>query len=224
MSFFVNKQRKRIGAFFNRERLLNKDFTLISNDCWGGEAYKHLNLPFNTPFIGLMLIAPCYIKLLSNLSYYLAQPLKFKDSSIYPFINELRKTWKNSFPIATLGDDVEIQFLHYESEIEAQTKWERRVKRINWDNLFVKFDGSKDGATPELVQEFDKLAIPHMTLLRHEQEHIKSSIVVPRYDTNAVVQFERALPHIDLVGWLNGKSIQPSALMKLYNKIFAPGG
>lgn len=222
MSYFVDQRRKKLGRALDRYRLRNKSFTLFSNDCWGAEVYKHLGLPFNTPFIGLMLSAPCYVRLLSNPKHYLAQPLEFQRQSIYKEIDALRARWKHYFPIATVGGDVEIQFLHYHSDQEAHEKWARRIQRINWDNLFIKFDGNKDGATPQLVQKFDQLPFPRLTLLREPQPGIQSAVLVPRYSVDGMQQFERALPHFDLVGWLNGNSIRVTPSMSLYNKLFFP--
>lgn len=222
MSYFVDKRRKSIGRLLDRLRLKNKSFTLFSNDCWGAEVYKHFGLPFNTPFIGLMLSAPCYLKLVANFRYYLAQPLEFQDQSIYEEINEMRTGWKHRFPIATIGGDVEIQFLHYHSDDEARTKWTRRIQRINWDNIFVKFDGSKGWSTPRLVEEFDQLPFPRLTLLQGPQEGITSAVVVPRYTADGMQQFERSLPYFDLVGWLNGGSIRTTLAGELYNKLLFP--
>src|ERR1700733_1243073 len=99
--------------------------SIISNDCFGGEVYRSLDIPYNTPFIGLMLMAPCYITLLMNLEYYLDQDLSFIQVSKYELVNIMLKE-KGYFPIATIGKEIEIQFLHYESEMEARQKWEKR--------------------------------------------------------------------------------------------------
>ncbi|AMJ64770.1 hypothetical protein AXW84_04475 [Hymenobacter sp. PAMC 26628] len=170
----------------------------------------------------MMLSAPCYLKLLSKPQYYLAQPLAFQAQSLYQNINELQERWAHRFPIALLGGDVEIQFLHYHSEEEARAKWTRRVQRINWDNIFIKFDGSKDYATPELVKTFDALPMPRLTLLSEPQADISSAVVVPRYTIDGMQQFERVLPHFDLVGWLNGGSIYATTGVQVYNKLLFP--
>ncbi|UOQ55175.1 DUF1919 domain-containing protein [Hymenobacter cellulosivorans] len=189
-----------------QQQLHNRDFTVISNDCWGAEVYKHFDLPFNTPFIGLMLMAPDFIELLRNPRYYLSQPLVFQEKSRYDMINELQKTHKHPFPVATLGDKVELQFLHYHSQEEAAAKWPRRVERINWDNLRVKFDGSKDFATPELVREFTKLPYQKLLLLEKPVAGVPEGVLVPDYTTNGMELFRRSLSHFDLLNWLQPKS------------------
>lgn len=75
---FLKKAYKLLLGFVNRlyakslsSRIEDRNFTIISNNCWGGELYKELNLAYNTPFIGLFIYAPCYIKMLKNLRFYL---------------------------------------------------------------------------------------------------------------------------------------------------------
>jgi uncharacterized protein (DUF1919 family) len=189
-----------------QQQLHNRDFTLISNDCWGAEVYKHFDLPFNTPFIGLMLMAPCYVELLRNPRHYLSQPLVFLEKSRYDAVNGMQLTHKHPFPMASLGGKVEVQFLHYHSQEEAADKWQRRVARINWDNLRVKFDGSKDYATPELVREFAALPYQQLLLLEKPQPGVPQAVVVPNYTTNGMELFRRSLPYFNLLDW-----IQPTA-------------
>jgi len=53
-----------------RSQLKNRNFTIVSNNCWGGEVYRGFGLPYQTPFVGLFLFPACYIKLLKNLKNY----------------------------------------------------------------------------------------------------------------------------------------------------------
>ena len=55
-----------------------------------------------------------------------------------------------------LLDDIELHFLHYADEEEATQKWERRLKRMHWDNLYFKFNDN-DACTYELMKEFEEL-------------------------------------------------------------------
>lgn len=68
--------------------------------------------------------------------------------TIFPYTEsahkeELLKKGQTSVPIGAL-DDVEIVFLHFHSEKEAAEKWERRKKRIHWDNIYYKFSEMND--------------------------------------------------------------------------------
>lgn len=39
-------------AIFKRNKLKNKDFTIISNNCWGGLTYEEYGLPKMSPTVG----------------------------------------------------------------------------------------------------------------------------------------------------------------------------
>src|SRR5688572_22103122 len=97
-----------------KDRLLlqNKDFTIISNNCWGGIIYQDLQLPYLSPTVNLYMFIPCYIKFLENLEFYLNKKLDFTEESKYnqANINKIRK-W---YPIGKL-DDIELHFIHYDN-------------------------------------------------------------------------------------------------------------
>lgn len=52
---------------YRSKAIKNKSVSIISNNCWGGFMYQSCNLQYNSPFIGLFLFAPDYIKLLENI-------------------------------------------------------------------------------------------------------------------------------------------------------------
>lgn len=158
----INKQtnkfksiRRKIKKFFRREIFLkNKNFCIISNNCFGGSVYQYFDLPYNSPTIGLYFFPEDYIKFLKNLKYYLSLELKFIPnikSKNYNFLTEESR----KCPIGVL-DDIEVIFLHYKTEKEAFEKWNRRKKRMNWDNLIVKFN-DQNNTTLKDIREFDKL-------------------------------------------------------------------
>jgi uncharacterized protein (DUF1919 family) len=202
---FVKSRVRRVVRKRWLHRLKNRTFTLISNDCWGAEVYRDFNLPYNTPFVGLMLMAPCYLALIRDLKYYLEGELRFKDRSKYDYPNELRE--KKHFPIGVLGapgNEVEVHFLHYDSEEEARQKWTRRVARINWQNLVVKFDGSKDYCTDEILAAFDALAFRKVCFTAEAKSNIQSSIHIQDWVADGKTLFKRCLPEFDVADWLNG--------------------
>lgn len=133
--------------FIPRRRLKNKNFTIICDNCWAGKVYQELGLPYQTPFVGMFVFSPDYIKMLKNLKYYLGGniPLTFVKESKYI------KDFDNAYPLALL-DDIELHFLHYADEEEATQKWNRRLERIHWDNLYFKFNDN-DACTYEFIFE-----------------------------------------------------------------------
>ena len=61
----------KIRAPFKRIGLKNKDYSIISNNCWGGVVSRDRGIKYNSPTCGLFFYAKDYLKFLSNLDYYL---------------------------------------------------------------------------------------------------------------------------------------------------------
>lgn len=126
-----------IMAPLRRKELNNLDFTIISNNCWGGRVYEYYGLQKNSPTIGSYIYAKDYIKFIANLQYYLKQELKVVTADKAIHAKELLEDGHADVPIGQI-DDVEIVFLHYRDPAIAKDKWERRVARVNFDNLIIK--------------------------------------------------------------------------------------
>lgn len=162
-----------------RRGLTNRDFTIISNNCWGGFVYQRFNLPYRTPFVGLFVPAPCFIKLLADFENNLKKEFRFisvKDSPYYAQIN----TSGRVYPIGVLGDDIEIHFLHAKTPEQATADWARRKARINPQNMLVKF-AEMDCCTPGLITRFDALPFKHkICFTAHDYPACKSALCLPR--------------------------------------------
>lgn len=195
---------KNIAIQYYRMQIGNKKFCIFSNDCWGAEMYKLLDRPFNTPFIGLMLMSPCYLKLLENPKYYLSLPLNFVKKSKYDSMQKMGAG--NSFPVAMLGDsNIELQFLHYASPTIAKEKWERRIKRIDWENLFIKYDCGKDYADQESVENFLKLPYKNKLVIGKDNFGNDEVFILNNYSYDAVEQFRNCFNSFNPIKWLLGK-------------------
>lgn len=117
---------KNIIGKINNKRIKNKDITIISNNCWGGIFYRNNNLEYLSPTLGLFFIGSEYIKFIYNMKFYIENELNFidiKDSKYYDYLKKIQ--YKG---IIGKIADVEICFLHYNSQEEAKEKWERRKK------------------------------------------------------------------------------------------------
>ena len=139
------KLKHKYECFQHRRKLKNKDFSIISNNCWGGFVYQHFGLKYTTPTIGLFIMENDYVKFCSKLKYYLSLELifiKIEESKYYEQLTEEGKK-DISYPIARL-DDVEVFFMHYDTEEEAIEKWNRRKERINFDKLLIKMSQRND--------------------------------------------------------------------------------
>lgn len=138
--------------------LVNKDFSIISNNCWGGITYEEYGLRKNSPTVGCYIFPDDYLKLISNLQHYFSLDLKFVNVKDARHYNQIVKNDNEDCPIGVL-DDVEIVFVHYKTQEKAYNKWMSRVKRINWNNLIFKFS-LQNNATKEQVETFDKMPLP----------------------------------------------------------------
>ncbi|WP_392440350.1 DUF1919 domain-containing protein [Edwardsiella piscicida] len=144
----------RITDILDRMILRNKDFAIISNNCWGFSAYKIAKKPYNTPFIGLYIIPADFIKMCANLSRYIGCTLN-KESFIKSDM---------PFPVARI-QEITIYFMHYQSEEQAIRKWNDRMARLvsyiaarGVDNIIFKMcerDGEK-----QHISAFNALPFP----------------------------------------------------------------
>lgn len=203
------------GYFAKRDQtsLLKKDFVIVSRNCWGSQIYQELNIPYNTPFVGLFFYGPCYMKLLKNFDRYMAMEPIFVAVSKY-------KDAKNDYPIGVL-DDIEIHFQHYQSEQEAADKWHRRKSRMithgNKDNYFFMICDRR-GVTPNDLVDFhglpfkNKLSFSINPLVGEKRaEHIilrQQSNDKRTFVVNGKKLYKQTFLYFDVIQWLNTGKIQ----------------
>jgi len=190
-----------------KKRLHNNAFTMVSSNCIGSRFYQELGFPYNTPFVGLFIYAPCYIQLLGDLDYYLKSDLTFISKSKYEEMLPPEKR-NRDYPVGLVGD-VEIHFLHYHEETEAKDKWTRRIKRMNKENIFVTFT-DRDLCTITQLNQFDQSKYQNKVCFTcKEYPSVKSSVWVNEYKNEPQVgdlytEYYNLKKHFDFVDWLNG--------------------
>lgn len=105
-------------------------------------------------------MAEDYIKFASNIKEYINAELQFIPPESSRYYNNIKSDKRfGRYPIGKLND-IEIFFMHYSSEEEARSKWERRCEKINWDKLLIKFN-DQNGCTKELIEKFTNLPYKH---------------------------------------------------------------
>lgn len=162
-----------IRRTWNRLIIKNKDFTIISNNCWAGKTYQYLGMPYLSPTVGLYFFSDDYLKFISNLHYYFSLDIKFIASEKSKFFNVLKDKNQTAVPIGVL-DDIEIIFLHYKSEKEALEKWERRKNRVNYKNIIIKFS-NMNLCTEDHMKSFDSISFKNKFILNNR--------ISPLYDS-----------------------------------------
>ena len=189
-----------------RSKLKDKDFSIICNNCIAGGIYHKLGIEYSTPTVGLFFFSSDYMKFLENLDVYINQPITFREVSVHHEANKLRKI--KPYPIGVLGGDVEVQFMHYKDEVEAEEKWGRRRKRINFGNLFIIYSDAEEDFKLEYVLKYQKLPFEHKIFLSSKPlSGISCSVFLDDYkdashvgDSTRNRKYEK---NIDIIKWLN---------------------
>jgi uncharacterized protein (DUF1919 family) len=213
---------QRIRQIVARHRLRGVEFSIVSNDCWGAHVYQRLALPYNTPFIGLFFSPSAYLRLLEDFQGWMSFPLRFKPESDEAWINRDREVPGQRWPIGCLGDAVEIQFKHYQSEAEAAEKWNRRRARLvtRPERLFFKF-GDRDGCTTEQFNRFSRLPLPNKVLFTTRKDWTSDCTVRIPMDEPSVpdgLSLSYISPRqFDVADWLAGGTGRPKRLASLLN-------
>ena len=158
-----------------RRKQINCDnFTIISNNCWGGTVYQSYGLKYNTPTVGMFFLAEDYIKFVYNIKEYLSYELEFIEPK------ESKHTGKSieslTYPIGKLKD-IELHFMHYKTNEEAKEKWERRCKRINWDKMLFKFS-NQNLCNKEHIEQFLKLPVKNKICFVNKNYDMEGTIYV----------------------------------------------
>ncbi len=142
--------------------LIPPPISFISSNCAGGVISHDLGLPFCSPTVNLFFNAEDYIRFAENLDHYLSCKLIECEN-------------QKSYPLGHL-DDIEIHFLHYKTFTEAKEKWEKRLKRINKDNMvFIMTD--QNGCTKEHLNRFLKLNGKKSFLTTNKDFKIDDSVI-----------------------------------------------
>lgn len=113
---------------FSKTQLLNKDVSLICNNCVGGHIYHDLGLKFLSPTINLAIPGDEFVNFSLNLEMYLKQgELKFGGFS-------------DGHPMGVLLvkglPDIHLNFRHDFDFEKAKAKWIERSRRVNYRKLY----------------------------------------------------------------------------------------
>ena len=182
-----------------KNRLKNKDFSIIASNCNGTFMYYDMRISYLTPTVNLVIEMNDFVKLAENLEAYMEKEIVKLESDV-------------PYPTGML-DDIKIMFMHYPTFEEGVEKWNERKKRINWENLFI-VGTEKDGCTYETIQRFDRLPYENKVIFTHiEYPEFSSAYYIEGFEerdeigvlTNYKEQFwkRRYLDDFDYVNFLN---------------------
>lgn len=207
MKEWLKKYRIKLKHFYHQKLLKHHDFSIISNNCWGTRTYQKYGLEYRSPFQSLFIFAPDYIQLITDFSVHKLQIKGFitHENSKYKTELVIQKIYQTNYPIGILEDGIELHFLHYKTQEDAEKKWNRRVKRINEKKLIFKFS---DGylSTNELIKEFDLLTYKNKICFTAQPYiNLKSVIYMDRFknENNVDLEWKYDAKYINLHNFFN---------------------
>jgi uncharacterized protein (DUF1919 family) len=163
---FINVFR-RILRYAYRQKLKNKNITLITNNCIGGIIYHDMHLPFLTPTINLYFDNEEFITFCTFLEEYLLLPVEEYTAHSKPF------------PVGVLRGkhgDVHVFFMHYDSFESAIKKWEDRKRRIDWENLYIVMESQQCDKTT--LAKFNNIPYKNKVVLTDGETGIANSFPI----------------------------------------------
>lgn len=210
MSIFENIYEQidaRYVSFFaplRTKKLKNTHPTIISNNCWAGSVYRYYGLPYSSPTAGLYFFPDDYLRLCYNLRWYMGQelkPLSFNDAR---HKRQIEEKGQKDVPLGLLGE-LEIVFLHYPTFEEAAEKWARRVSRINWNDVRIKFS-EMNGCSYHELRLFDELPFENKVLFTvDEHPELKSARHFKGYENVGQILNDTTFfrKYLNLGQWMN---------------------
>lgn len=123
---------------YQRHRLQNYNFSILSQNCVGSIWYHDLGLQFTSPTINMKFNPNDWIEFLDNIDSYLDADISFSQS-------------EKPYPVGSIGGDIFVEFVHYHSEEEVLNKWRQRRRRLLNRKAVLAFD---EGMTDDNVMRF----------------------------------------------------------------------
>jgi uncharacterized protein (DUF1919 family) len=198
---FVRRLRNHLSREYIKRRLPRDDFSIVSDDCWGGRVYAELGLKCFSPFIGMGFVPSEYLSFLVRMR----EPGALDVLSI--------SSEERGYPIIQTRY-ARLMGMHYKSNDEFQSRYERRCKLIKWDRLFVKIDLGKPQYEQIDIERWNDLKLPHALALypadqpRFRSLAIHQGVAVTGWELDGARQFQLSVRNFDVFSWLNHDRIQ----------------
>ena len=198
ISFYLRRIREKYTGRRTKKMLDLSDVTLLSQNCIGGVTYHDCNARFLSPTVNLYMLPSDFLEFVNNYEYYLEEAPVVKMGDKYP--------------VGLLKDKLVVEFMHYETEEDALSKWETRKARINKDKIFV-ICIERDGFSDEHYKEFKKLKYPKAFFtIRKELKEDPECIYIPRFKN------ESQIPDIIPYRYMYYKNKLPKLIREAFDK------
>ena len=195
-----------------QRKLLPSSFTIISDDCWGGQLYRQLKLEYKTPTIGLWIEPKEYLDFIESL----------RDKNEYKLIF-LSQTGKD-YPIAKYNTST-LHFMHYSDENEARIKFSKRFKRIDWKNIFIKIDFNKPGFRSVDIERWNTLKLKNSIAFYAQttdigDKEVFNGVLIKNWTIDGASMFNISREYFNIFEWINNGKISKSFFYKTLNILF----
>lgn len=165
----------------------SKKIGIISESCYGGYIYHIMHLPFTSPFINMRIYQYDYLRLLENLDYYLQQPITM-ERDVLP-ANDLYRNIApadvvrgvEGHPIINLGD-IPIHAIHAPSYEQFRQDWQRRIARLDRNNLIVLMVIEND----EIAERFHNIPLKNKIGFYYKETNYDDIICLKEYNNSAL--------------------------------------
>lgn len=169
-----------------REKLHNRNITILASNCLGGLLYHTYQLKFLSPLVNTRVNSKEFVKFITNFNHYIEQPLRFVSSD-------------EPFPVALL-DDITINFVHYHTQLESEKKWSERKKRMDLNNTFIILNDC-DGITQDDLNLLDHISFKNIIVFTAQKYPNKCAFWLPPFSNQAHVG------NTMLKSWISGEMV-----------------
>lgn len=150
---------------FELDKYLNlkkNNVTIISNYCLGGHLYNDLGLECLSPTKNCFCRSDHYFRFIDNLKYFLGLDM----SSCETVCVDFEKEFASYAPKGIIDNQIEWHFNHDRSLKEAIENWNRRRKKVNFDNIVILMEchSEEDAYRLSEVQGYRKLGLYYKPL------------------------------------------------------------
>lgn len=163
------------------DKLLSKDVSILSMNCFGGRVYQDLKREYLSPTAGLFFFIDDFNLLLKDI-HILDRKIVECPNSKWEHTKEIvSQHGGKNYPIGVFeGTDIEIHFLHYPTFDVAVKKWKRRMKRFNYNN-FIVIAFQQNECSKYSINTFSNLKLKNKILFCNEEINLPDIIYIQEF-------------------------------------------
>jgi uncharacterized protein (DUF1919 family) len=187
--------RAKMGRKYVRHRLRCREFTVVSDDCWGGRVYSEFAVKCCSPFAGIGIHPHEYLDFICGLR----EPNALDVLAV--------STHTKGYPLLHTRNAV-LHALHHRSTGQLRHIYERRVPLITWDKIFIKIDLGKPKYRTEDIERWNALKLPNSIAFYRDVPgfrdlKIHNGVVLPEWSIDGHKQFNISCRSFDIFDWIN---------------------